>query len=211
MTTVSVGVSAVGLLPFGATLGARAFSQAAADAVLQVLEALRSPLMLIGLVLLMALGAAAWAFVAERMLSRRVRWAVLPAQDFDPTEEDVARFGSALGRCIKRGPMGRLGRSGCAVRVRLASAGSGRMSYELEVPQHAVSVVRSAVYSGVVLDDPDEIDLAVVRGLPASPEEGAATAATTSSEGVEWARRAGGGAGEDWIHDSDRGEPGSRE
>lgn len=217
MTTVSVGISAVGLLPFGAPVALAPAApgrsgEAFADPVGQVLDVLRSPVLQIGLLVAVTFVMVVGVIVTERVLSRRVRWLVLPSQEFDPTEEDVVRFGSALRRCVKRGPTGRLGRSGCAVRVRLASAGSGRMSYELEVPDHAVSVVRSAVYSGVVLDDPDRVDLEVVSGLPASPEEGAGVPPSlTSPERLEWAHSVDGGdVDEDWTHDPDPGAPGSR-
>lgn len=203
MTSFSVGISAVGLVHPGGLLATLAFVEDALDLVVSLTAAL-------ALVATGALLLTAWLVVLARTLARRLRWTVLPSAEFDPSEEEVARFASSLGRCVKRGPTGRLGRSGCAVRVRLSSTGQGRMAYDLEVPGHAVSVVRSSSYSGVVLEDPSEVDLAVEAGRPASPEEGAATegheASPPATEALEWANAAeGGDVVEDWANDADPG------
>lgn len=206
MTSFSVGICAVGLVHPGGSLAALAFLDDALDLVV-------SPTAALALLAACVLLVTAWLVVLARTLTRRVRWTVLPSAEFDPSEEEVARFASSLGRCVKRGPTGRLGRSGCAVRVRLSSTGQGRMAYDLEVPGHAVSVVRSSSYSGVVLEDPSEVDLAVEAGRPASPEEGgrggAPAPAETSAppaEALEWAHAAeGGDVVEDWAHDHDPG------
>lgn len=177
---------------------------------MHVIRSADLPVLLAGVFGVVALAMVVWFVVTDRMLARRVRWLVLPSRDFNPGDEEIARFAAALGRCVKRGPAGRLGRSSSAVRVRLASAGSGRMTYELEVPEHAVSVVRSALYAGVVLDDPDQVDLAVVPTVPASPEQGAAhPSVEPPAEGLRWAHSIDGGdVIHDWTHDPDLGQGG---
>jgi hypothetical protein len=96
--------------------------------------------------------------VTRRALRRRVVVAVVPADEFDPSAEAVARFAAQLSR-FARGPRGWLARPASALRVRLEPDRDGRLAYLLEVPDHAQALLRSALrtYEGVELRQPDSL------------------------------------------------------
>ncbi len=96
----------------------------------------------------------------RRALDRRVRLWVVPPDSFDPSDEAVARFASGLSR-TRRALRGLLDTPASAVRIVIGTDRSGRLRYGVEVPDHAVGVVRAALasYSDVELrpaEDPVE-------------------------------------------------------
>lgn len=93
-----------------------------------------------------ALGLRWWA--TRRSLHQRVAYAVLPADSFDPSAEEVLRVAGQLTK-TRRAVLGFLDRPATAVRVELASAGEGRMAYVLGGPAKAKSILRSVRFDGV--------------------------------------------------------------
>jgi hypothetical protein len=98
-------------------------------------------------------GVMAWAALAclvrrrtRRTLASRVSLVVLAADEFDPTEEAVLRAASQLAR-VRRAVLGWLDVRASAVRLRLDSAGAGRMAYRVEVASRSRTVVRTALAS----------------------------------------------------------------
>jgi len=82
----------------------------------------------------------------RRTLVSRVSYLVLPADDFDPSEEAVLRAAGQLSR-VRRAVLGWLDTRASAVRVRLDSGPDGRMVYRVQVARRARSVVRAALTS----------------------------------------------------------------
>lgn len=96
-----------------------------------------------------------WA--TRRSLARRVRYAVLPTDSFDPPEEEILRFAGQLART--RSVVGRpLARSATAVRIRIDALTDGRLLYGLEAPAKANSLVRSVRYHQAELRPSNEFD-----------------------------------------------------
>jgi hypothetical protein len=93
--------------------------------------------------------------LTRRALKRRVAVAIVPADEFDPPAEAVARFAAQLSR-IRRGPRRWLERPASALRVRLEADPDDRLVYVLEAPGHAKALLRSALrgYHGVQLQSP---------------------------------------------------------
>lgn len=121
--------------------------------------------------LIFALAAfAARLVVTRRALARRSAVLIVPADSFDPSDDAVIAFASALGRS-RRAVGGFFDAPASAVRVRLDADEAGRLRYAIELPEHARAALRVGLgaYSGVEL-------------LPAAPSEPA------PSEGVEVAR-----------------------
>jgi hypothetical protein len=98
-------------------------------------------------------GMVAWAALAwvvrretRRTLASRISLVVLAADEFDPSEEAVLRAASQLAR-VRRAVLGWLDVRASAVRLRLDSAGAGRMVYRVEVASRSRTVVRTALAS----------------------------------------------------------------
>lgn len=103
--------------------------------------------------LIFALAAlAARLVVTRRALARRSAVLAVPADSFDPGEDAVLAFASALGRS-RRAIGGFLDAPASAVRVRLDADEGGRMRYVVELPEHARPALRVALaaYDGVEL------------------------------------------------------------
>lgn len=89
----------------------------------------------------------------RRLLLRRALRArapicqLLPADTFDPSPEEVARFAAVLSR-VRRVSRTVGGRQASAVRIRLASV-DGALAFTVEGPQGAASLVRASGYAGV--------------------------------------------------------------
>lgn len=93
-------------------------------------------------------GGTAWvrAVWTRRTLASRVSYLLLPADDFDPSEEAVLRAAAQLSR-VRRAVLGWLDTRASAVRLRMDSGPEGRVLYRVEVAARARSVVRSAFSS----------------------------------------------------------------
>lgn len=94
--------------------------------------------------------------VTRRALRARVSVAVVPADEFDPPAEAIARFAAQLTR-VPRSVRGWLDRPASAIRVRLQNDRDGRLVYLLEIPEHARPLLRSALgaYHGIQARTPD--------------------------------------------------------
>jgi len=114
-----------------------------------------------GLVIAVALVAAAvlrsWA--TRRSLARRVRFAVLPTDSFDPGEEEILRFAGQLSR-IRVASGSPLVRPASAVRIRLDGLCDGRLLYCIEGSARAASLLRSVRYDEAELRRAEEFELA---------------------------------------------------
>jgi uncharacterized integral membrane protein len=95
-----------------------------------------------------AVSGAAWLRTrwTRRTLASRVSYLLLPADDFDPTEEAVLRAAGQLSR-VRRAVLGWLDTRASAVRLRMDSGPEGRVLYRVEVAARARSVVRAAFSS----------------------------------------------------------------
>ena len=96
--------------------------------------------------------------VTRRALRSRVTFAVVPADEFDPSIETVVRFAAQLAR-VRRTVRGWADFGASAIRVRLENDREGRLAYLLEVPARSQQLVRAALrtYEGVELRDPHAI------------------------------------------------------
>lgn len=87
--------------------------------------------------LLVALVAVAVFSLRQALIKRSLRdrksWAVLPADEFDPVEEDVRRFALAMGRVYGR-IRTRFLRPSAAVRFRLETVPEGQMMFVVDGP-----------------------------------------------------------------------------
>ncbi len=109
---------------------------------------------------------------ARRSLARRVRFAMLPTETFDPSPEEINRFAGMLLRA-RRSVRGARSRRSDAVRLRLVSLPGGRMLQLLEGPRRAESVLRLGGFSEVDLRPPETMDLAALAavGLTSPPDD----------------------------------------
>lgn len=110
------------------------------------------------------------ALVIRSALRRRVFWAALPADEFDPAPEDVSRFAFQISR-VRRAVRGWFERPASAVRIRLDAVPEGQMLYVVEGPAHARSVLRAASYDRVELRDLDDLDLIALSLRPDLPDD----------------------------------------
>ncbi len=110
------------------------------------------------------------AMAIRSALRRRVVWAALPADEFDPAPEDVSRFAFQISR-VRRAVRGWFERPASAVRIRLDAVPEGQMLYVIEGPAHARSVLRAATYDRVELRDLDELDLIALSLRPDLPDD----------------------------------------
>ena len=110
-----------------------------------------------------AVGGAVWLRMlwTRRTLASRVSYLLLPADDFDPSEEAVLRAAGQLSR-VRRAVLGWLDTPASAVRLRMDSGQEGRVLYRVEVAARARSVVRAAFSSMGAVE---------VRGESAPEEE----------------------------------------
>ena len=89
-----------------------------------------------------------------RALRNRVRVLMLPANEFDPTVEEVQRVARQL---LRSGRYGWLG-SANTVRVRIESLDTGHALYGLEVPSRSRLMLRGDLFGGVEMLPPDQLD-----------------------------------------------------
>jgi hypothetical protein len=101
--------------------------------------------------------AAARLVTTRRVLADRVAFVAIPADSFDPGEDAVIAFASALGRS-RRAIRGFFDAPASAVRVRLDADDQGRLRYLIAVPRHAVTALRVglAAYGAVEVVAPPE-------------------------------------------------------
>ena len=110
-----------------------------------------------------AVSGAAWLRTrwTRRTLASRVSYLLLPADDFDPSEDAMLRAAGQLSR-VRRAVLGWLDTRASAVRLRMDSGPEGRVLYRVEVAARARSVVRAAFSSMGAVE---------VREEPAPEEE----------------------------------------
>jgi hypothetical protein len=114
-------------------------SQALADLAGRIHLVALMPLPVVGLLGLRVLA-------TRRALRSRVRFAVVPAEDFDPSLEAVVRFAAQLSR-VRRSVRGWLDRRASAVRIRLEPDPEGRLAFSVEAPSRAREVLLAALRS----------------------------------------------------------------
>lgn len=109
-----------------------------------------APVAALGLSLLLAR-----VLATRRTLRSRSSLVVVPADQFDPSAEQVMRFASQLTR-TRRSVRGWLDPAASAIRVRLESDTDGQLAYLLELPSRSLPLLRSALrtYEGLELRDP---------------------------------------------------------
>lgn len=106
----------------------------------------------------------------RRALARRVTFAALPTETFDPSMEEIVRFGGLLAR-TRRVAIG--SRKTDAVWIRLTSLPGGRMLQLVEGPPRAESVLRLGGFAEVDLRRPETIDTAALSAVQVSAADGA--------------------------------------
>lgn len=101
----------------------------------------------------------AWArwHQTRRALEERVRLAVIPAETFVPTEEEIVRFAHQLARA-RPGIGSLVGRRAAAVSIRLDSGPDGLVVYSIEAPRRGRSLLELGGYEGIEVTDPQLID-----------------------------------------------------
>lgn len=115
---------------------------------------------LAGALLTFALAIASARLVeTRRTLADRVAFVAVPADSFDPGEDAVIAFASALSRS-RRAVRGFFDEPASAVRLRLDADEAGRLRYVIAVPRHAVAALRVglASYGAVELVAPPDDD-----------------------------------------------------
>lgn len=122
----------------------------------------------------------------RRALSRRVTFAALPTETFDPSMEEIVRFGGLLAR-TRRVAIG--SRKTDAVWIRLTSLPGGRMLQLVEGPPRAESVLRLGGFAEVDLRRPETIDTAALSAVHVNAADhdkaGSGDALTTDDDDVE--------------------------
>lgn len=86
-------------------------------------------------------GLRVWA--TRRLLARRIRYAALPTESFDPSADNVAAFARAL-LAIRKLVLGWLDWNASAFRILYVQAGAGMMCVVWEVPRRSVSAMLAA-------------------------------------------------------------------
>jgi hypothetical protein len=99
------------------------------------------------MVLVVAAMGGRWLLLRRALRRRAPICQLLPADTFDPSPEEVARFAAVLSR-VRRVSRTVGGRQASAVRIRLASV-DGALAFTVEGPQGAASLVRASGYAGV--------------------------------------------------------------
>ena len=100
--------------------------------------------------------------LVKRHLGERKGWGLLPADEFDPTLEEIKRLAFQLTRVLRRGPLGWLSRPAQAVRLSW-TLDDGRVLASIEGPGYAAGVVRSAVLDRCALRDLQDEAARLVR------------------------------------------------
>lgn len=122
----------------------------------------------------------------RRALSRRVTFAALPTETFDPSMEEIVRFGGLLAR-TRRVAIG--SRKTDAVWIRLTSLPGGRMLQVVEGPPRAESVLRLGGFAEVDLRLPETIDTAAMSavhvGAADDHEDDSGDVLTTDDDGED--------------------------
>jgi hypothetical protein len=95
------------------------------------------------------------ALVTRRTLRSRMQLHLVPADEFDPSLDQVLRFAAQLSRSRWR-VLGWLDLRASAMRITLTADRDGRLAYLVEAPLRAASVVRNALrgFDGIELRDP---------------------------------------------------------
>jgi hypothetical protein len=101
------------------------------------------------------------SLATRRTLRSRIAAAVVPADEFDVTSEEVLRVAAQLAEA-ERSVRGWIDRRASALRIRLAGDSESNLVYLLEVPARWREVLRGALrsYEGVELRDASEVLLA---------------------------------------------------
>lgn len=107
----------------------------------------------------------------RRALAKRVTFAALPTETFDPSMEEIVRFGGLLAR-TRRVAVG--SRKTDAVWLRLTSLPGGRMLQMVEGPPRAESVLRLGGFAEVDLRRPETIDAAAMGAVRVHAVDGGA-------------------------------------
>ncbi len=107
-------------------------------------------LLVAALLAIVAVVVAVRRWLRQRTLRRRVAYAVLPSNSFAPSMEEILRVAQML---VRSRPASRwlTPRDALGVRVRLASAGEGRLVQIVEGPARSESVLRQVGYDQVEL------------------------------------------------------------
>jgi len=129
----------------------------------------------------------------RRALAKRVMFAALPTETFDPSMEEIIRFGGLLAR-TRRVAVG--SRKTDAVWLRLTSLPGGRMLQMVEGPPRAESVLRLGGYAEVDLRRPETIDTAAMSAVRVS-------AADSASDDVKSSRASLSSGADDVDEDDD--------
>ncbi|MGR3938456.1 ATP/GTP-binding protein [Streptomyces sp. BRA346] len=120
--------------------------QATVDAVASV-WALRWWILLTGLLLWVV---SIWCKgrLAERASGQRMAVELIPSRRFDPSAEEIFRYGTLLSRVAVAGPWW-TPRRAKAVRIRMRADGTRPLSYRVEGPARAVHLLRTTPYGQV--------------------------------------------------------------
>lgn len=118
----------------------------------------------------------------RRALAKRVTFAALPTETFDPSIEEIIRFGGLLAR-TRRVAIG--SRRTDAVWLRLTSLPGGRMLQMVEGPPRAESVLRLGGYAEVDLRRPETIDAKAMSAVQVATDGAAPGEVQASSFPVE--------------------------
>ncbi|SEB31678.1 ATP/GTP-binding protein [Streptomyces melanosporofaciens] len=86
--------------------------------------------------------------LADRATRKRVAFELVPSRRFDPSTEEIFRYGALLARSAVAGPWW-APRRAKAVRVRMRADGTRPLSYRVEAPAGAVHLLRSTPYAQV--------------------------------------------------------------
>ncbi len=86
--------------------------------------------------------------LADRATGRRMAVELVPSRRFDPSPEEIFRYGAQLSRAAVAGPWW-TPRRAKAVRVRMRADGSRPLSYRVEGPASAVHLLRTTPYGAV--------------------------------------------------------------
>lgn len=152
---------------------------------------------------------AALRLIAGRRARQKRRTVLLkPSSQFDPSPEEVLRFSGQLLRVHSATSRVTIPRSTRTIRVKLVSAGEGRMAQLLEGPAAAEQILRHRGFAQVELADPATVlDTAAVTRTEATPGvdniEGAdeEPAEPPPSPGAERSGGSGGGVVDPWGPD----------
>lgn len=118
----------------------------------------------------------------RRALAKRVRFAVIPTESFDPTPEDIVRFASMMAR-TRRAVRGLTTRRTDSVRIRLRSIAGGRIVQSLEGPKRSLSILRLSPYPEVELRPPDSVDF-FAASTPAPPAASSSSVADPDADEI---------------------------